>query len=314
MITPEYREYDRRVDEFFAEEEYGKALELLSEMKNLFPGELHGTLFYMLACYEKLGEIDHMVHIIEEALEKNIFFPINDGFFGEALKSHSAYPGLNKRCLAMRDAAQNETQPEHKVFLPDNYDPGKKYPLFIVLHGDGEDLDFMAEFWKPHFHTGSGMIALYLQSGKVYGFNTYFWTGDFDNARREIRMALETVSREYNVDTDNIFIGGFSGGSMAALSAVLNADIPVRGYIGLCPVDKGFLSDDMLNNRPFNLKAVILKGEQGGDREIGSIPDFLERSGIDCRLETNRGFGHWFPDDLEMKINRAMEFILSDES
>lgn len=101
-----YNDYDRKVDDLFAAEEYGKALDLLWEMKKLFPEKLYPTLVYMLACYEKSGASDEMARIIGEALDLGVFFRIDEGRFFNALKDHGAYKRLNGRCLELREKAQ----------------------------------------------------------------------------------------------------------------------------------------------------------------------------------------------------------------
>ena len=52
----------------------------------------------------------------------------------------SEFDSIVKKDGALRAAAIEEAETLFEVVPPENYQAGKKYPLFMILHGGGSDM------------------------------------------------------------------------------------------------------------------------------------------------------------------------------
>lgn len=127
-----------------------------------------------------------------------LLYQINKGKNGEDIIA-------NKRGF-IRKAYRSELDEKlipYMVYIPDDYDPNKKYPLLIYLHGSASDETNLkgAKFTIPE-----GFIAL-APNGRGPS-NCYTW----DNAQTDIAEALNAVTESYSIEETNIILSGFSMG------------------------------------------------------------------------------------------------------
>lgn len=89
------------------------------------------------------------------------------------------------------------------VYIPQDYNPQKKYPLIVYLHGSASDETSLkgAKYIIPE-----GFIALG-PNGRGPS-NCYSW----DQAQTDISEAIDAVIGSYSIDEKNIFLSGFSMG------------------------------------------------------------------------------------------------------
>ena len=94
----------------------------------------------------------------------------------------------------------DQTYQPYSIKLPENYDPQKKYPLLIFLHGSGsDDQGFLNQAWsRGNFIE----VAPYARD--------MFFCYSSDSAQNDIEEAIEDVSRWFSVERDKIVSVGFS--------------------------------------------------------------------------------------------------------
>lgn len=100
----------------------------------------------------------------------------------------------------------------YMVYLPDNYSPGKKYPLYVYLHGSSSD---ETNLLGARYQIPEGFIAL-APNGRGPS-NCYAW----DNAQTDIREAIDEVIQTYSIDEEKIVLAGFSMGGYGVLRTYL---------------------------------------------------------------------------------------------
>ena len=124
---------------------------------------------------------------------------------------------------------------------------------------------------------------------------------------------------EYTIDTDQVVIGGFSGGSIAAIEVALSGVVPVRGFVSLCPSQKpdSCTPENAQQAAQRDVRGVMMEGEQTGD--VPAEQEMLamfRAANLPCEFYINAGIAHWYPDpdDLAEKVNRAIAFILDGQA
>lgn len=111
----------------------------------------------------------------------------------------TARRGILRR--AFRSAVDGTLQP-YSVRLPAGYQAGRRYPLFVYLHGSGEDdRNQVGRDWFP-----ADAVVLAPRGRGTSNFYTA------DHAQDDIREAIEDVAANYSVDTTRVVLAGFSMG------------------------------------------------------------------------------------------------------
>lgn len=205
-------------------------------------------------------------------------------------------------------------KPEYVVHLPENYNSEKKYSLFIALHGDGIcNIKEFSGYWKPDVFLKNNFILAYVQSSQVICHNGHGWLKDLKKANKDIKACYDLILKEYSVDERSLFIGGFSGGAIAATNFTFSNIISIKGFIGLCTEEKpeAFTIANVELAAKRGVKGVFMEGELvlPMEEEDEMLKIFAE-VGLSFEYYINKGIGHRAPDDFDEKLSQALRFIL----
>lgn len=99
---------------------------------------------------------------------------------------------------------------DYVLYVPDNYDPGREWPLIVFLHGRGERGD-------------DGIVQSEVGIGPAIQANPDRFpclvlmpqcpdTGYWNQARPHITKSMEDTLRDYAIDEDRIYLTGLSMG------------------------------------------------------------------------------------------------------
>lgn len=204
-----------------------------------------------------------------------------------------------------------DVRPRLEVSLPEGYDPARRYPLFIALHGGGENIDMFMPEWRSPLLQREFIVA-FPQSTQLVAMNGYNWTEDIPFTLQEVRDAYDQVLRDYSVDREQVLVGGFSSGGVASLEVVLRDALPVRGFVVLCPaMPDGFTPERVREARDRGIRGTLLTTEMDGrldqQRRMDAI---LTQEGLPHEFSVTPNIGHWYPKDLSERIDRAINQIL----
>jgi len=119
------------------------------------------------------------------------------------------------------------------LFVPPSYDPRAPTPLVVVLHGGvsspeitDDPLGYAREDEWAAAAAEYGWLVLY-----PFGQEGATWWDDVGMAN--IRNLVRTVKREYNVDDDRVYMGGFSDGGSAAFCWAMLEPTDFAGFVAL---------------------------------------------------------------------------------
>ncbi len=183
--------------------DYDKEKTDLDKLRNEISDGDYKTLLFTLQNlvkdYEKLKPYETAGGIRERF---NTYFSTLD-----EIRIHSRYlsekPGISRR--AFLSAIDSSLQP-YTIKLPANFDPKKKYPLFVMLHGSGSDDQGM--LYNQLTENDFIEIAPY---GR--GTSNCFTS---DGAETDVIEAIEDAIINYPVNASEIILAGFSMGGYGA--------------------------------------------------------------------------------------------------
>lgn len=307
-----YSEMRKYVGELYQQKNYKEAAEVLEDALDRFPDHVHANSYNLALMLVHLEEYEKCVEILNNSLDRGVWFGKYDFLaeFWNPLKNLELFKKFATRNEELRKSAGKSVKPELFVFTPENYNKDKKYPLFIALHGGGGNVEEFKKSWFSE-KMRSEFITAYPQSSQLVTMNGYSWTEDIELSKKEIHDAYLKVIKEYPVDTDRVIIGGFSSGGVAALEITLNNIFPVQGFVVLCPArPDGFTEDKVKAAKDRGVRGSLLTTEM--DNRLGvqkEMANILKDIDFPHQFVVTPNIGHWFPEDMDKKIDEAIEFI-----
>jgi len=119
----------------------------------------------------------------------------------------------------------------YALYVPSSYDPTQSYPLILCLHGAGFTGESYLERWVPRLEDRYILACPTISMGA-------WWTRFGEDITLEI---LHSVSAEYHIDSERIFLTGMSNGGIGAwIIGMHHADL----FAGIAPMASGI--DDVL--------------------------------------------------------------------
>jgi predicted esterase len=301
----EMREY---LGQLFDQKKYAEAAGLLESVLDRFPDNLLANTFNLAAARLYQGDVDKTIQALEEGHRRGVFYGVWD--FGaeiwDKVRNLPRFEAFLKTNQSRIEEAQKKASLKIEAAMPAGYDPAKKYPLFIALHGGGESLaDFKPNWTSPRLR--GEFITVYVQSTQVAGMKGFHWQ-DAAVTRRDLKAAYKKIVDQYPVHTGRVVIGGFSSGGFGSLLAVFGDFFPVRGFVVLCPEVPTTIGDeDILAAKARGLRGTLLttEADQRVDRQR-TLMDRMEKLGLPIAFHLTPGIGHWYPEDFETLLDGAI--------
>jgi predicted esterase len=203
--------------------------------------------------------------------------------------------------MAYRSELDGTYQP-YVVWIPEDFDPSRRYPLIVYLHGSAStEYDIMG------FRSGmpDGFIAL---GPKGRGpSNWYSW----DGAQTDIAESIRSVKENFPIDEANIFLAGFSMGGYGVYRTFYESPETYRGiavFSGIPRVRFGAPEGETLIDfneerflEPFEgVPVFVFHGKRDINVPFGETEQFigkLERAGALVELHTEEDKGHENPSE-----------------
>ncbi|HCO74520.1 MAG TPA: hypothetical protein DIT16_06660 [Clostridium sp.] len=315
MKYNKYWEFEGKITTLYNQKKYREALNLLEHAAEYLPKqEFNKYLFEIMIskaefyCHEKMHE--EAINVISYLLNKG--FACDDDIFDEVhLKEDIWYGELKNKNDSLLAKANEKTSFKYDVNLPVNYIEGKRYPLFIALHGDPGNIGEFSEYWKPDEFLKKDFIFVYVQSSQLYRYNGFSWTMNPLISRNDIKECYNLLLQEYFIDDECVIIGGFSGGAITALDITFANVIPIKGFIAIGPdFPESFTKENVKLAAERGVGGVFMEGEVIIPlKEQEEMIKVFEDVGLPYEFYVNKGIGHAVPQDLPEKINKALSFI-----
>ncbi len=200
--------------------------------------------------------------------------------------------------------------------VPKNYDPAKKTPLLVCIHGGvmrPEIIDKPEDLVYPTFMdvaNETGYIMLF-PAGEA---KAAWWDSvGVANVLAQIR----TTKRKFNIDDNRVYMTGFSdGGSGSFFFAMCHptdfaAFMPLNGHPGVGSIDGGIQMYFVnLFNRPLSVVNTDLD-QLYPDKEMRPMMALAQQAGANLLYRIYTGIGHEF-DYAEKEIPLMVKFMETD--
>lgn len=312
-----YQDMRKYVGKLYSQKRYSEAVDVLNDALARFPDHLHANAYNLALMYGHLGKYEKGIKVMQYALEHGIWFGKYD-FANEEIwrpyKELSSFKAfLNQNEMFWKEA-QDKAKPELVIFPPKAYNDQKNYPLFIALHGGNSNIESFRKSWVSE-RLQQEFIVAYVQSSQVVSMDGYNWTEDMEISKKEIADAYKKIIKKHKILKNRVIIGGFSSGGVAALEVSFNNTIPVSGFITLCPPKpENFGAQKVIDAKERGIRGTILTTEMDPRLpDQKTMNEILEAEGFPCEFIVTPDIGHWFPEDLDKKIDSAIGFIFREQ-
>lgn len=313
----QYSSYDEMREEvggLWNEERFADAATILERAVDAYPERLRPNTVNLALMRVKLDDLEGALDALDMGLSKGTWYGKYD-FFGEIwapMKALPRFAEIERRCEARRAEAQKLVEPRLDVVVPPEVSAGERLPLFIALHGGGENVDLFRPHWMSPL-LGREFVVAYPQSTQLIAPDGFDWMQDVAVTLAELKRVYEKLIREYPVDPERVVIGGFSSGGAAALEVVLSNALPVAGFVSLCPAKP----DDFDVQRvqaavERGVRGTLLTTERDGrieaQKEMAAV---MKEAGLLVDFVVTPDIGHWYPPDLGERIDAALRAVVS---
>jgi len=291
--------------------EYIEALELIDSNLQKFYDYEFRLLKEKIYLNEKMDHYAENLHIFEYAHEKGYFFLLHPDI--AKYKPYRVFPEfeeISQRDLKIRAQVNAESKTTYKVHLPKDFTGEKRWPLLLIFHGGGSNLDRVQKHWQSET-LKSGYIKVYLQSYNHYDTETYGWRSGDNIADIKIFRIFIEIIKEYPIDYEKIILAGISAGATYAIDVAIRNVIPANGIIAFCPgIPKDLKSIDQSKKANMAVKVYMVGGEK--DYYLPKQKEMAElftKSGRQFQHEVFKDMGHQYPEDEDAVINTALTFF-----
>lgn len=205
----------------------------------------------------------------------------------------------------------NSPPVEYLVQLPPEYDPLRRYPTIVTLHGAGSTPEMQMDFWAGPWTEGGWRFGQATRHGYIVIAPAWAapYQKDYQYTMREhaaVLRSLRDACRRLAIDTDRVFLTGHSMGGDAAWDIGLAHPDLWAGVIPIAARSDRFCPLYWQNAEfvPF----YFVGGELDGDRTTVNARDFDRylRRGFNATVVEFLGRGHEFFSD---EIHRMFDWM-----
>ena len=308
-----YAEFRAGLMELYNAEKYAEAAKMIEDNYDSFPGEEWKMSFNMAAVCTHLEDYEKGIEYLSMAQDKGQWFNTwaFQGDFWAPYREAEGFDRILARNNEMKEEVQKTAKMKMEVSTPGELEEGRNYPLFIALHGGGENIEAFKPNWKSNVME-SEFIIVYVQSSQVVSMTGFSWE-EQEVTKKELKEAYDKVCAGYPVDTAEVIVGGFSSGGYASLVATFFEAVPVKGFVILCPpMPDNITEAEATKARERGVRGTLITTEL--DRRVPDqrkMADLFRDTGLQYQFIITPDIGHWYPENLPEMIDGAIAHIRS---
>lgn len=270
---------------------------------------------YSIAC--KAGLTELALEIISEAITKKGYWYSYEYLLEDddlnPLRKYSEFDELANICKDRELKAKTNSRTEVKIINHNNIVSNEKQSLLIALHGNEENIILTEDYWSSCLD--NNYILALPQSSEIGFSGGYYWN-NAQSGSDEVKKEYDKILQTYNINLDNIIIGGFSAGARVSLYAILNDLINLSGFIFVGPwlpeINEWEHLLDKLKSK--DIKGYIICGDKDEDclECTESFVKMLNERNIPNLFKVIKDLEHDYPENFGELLNEGIEFITTD--
>ncbi len=306
-----FNDFEKAVNQLEDINDYAKAIELTQSVWDQFPDKVFELIKEMEYLNGKTEQYEKNLKLWESGHQQGLFFLLNKRMKQyEPYLQFTLFDSLVQKDTTLREAAVKEAKTIYHIVKPANFNPQNKYPLLLILHGGGSNMEDVKRRWKLIDEIATDYIVAYFQSYRHYDSKTFGWSSSDPRTHKEMKDCFAEIIETYPVDTLQVVIGGTSAGGTMAIDLAFSNTIPIQNIIGFCPGKPRDFSAEKIINK--DIKIYMLGGETDfylpKQKELAIIFDEIE---VQYMHKIIPGMGHDFPKNYEQVIAEALSYFSS---
>jgi len=207
------------------------------------------------------------------------------------------------------EIAGTSFESSYVLYVPASYDPAtREWPLWISMHGTGDNGKWPCESMQPFAEKHGFLVAAPTERTDLQGAG---W-GYTDGERSLTLSVVEDVKRQFAVDPNRIYLGGWSRGGHAAYDIAMHYPALFAGSNPVIGAPRAKLFG-MLRNLG-NMAFYVVNGAKDQDLLVAAAragTTLLKKPvGADVVYYEDPNKGH---EPMEEKLGEAVDFLLQHE-
>lgn len=161
----------------------------------------------------------------------------------------------------------NDLAYEYDIHLPSGGEEGKKYPAVFALHGIGYDEQYMLSLvkdLKEEFILIGIRGDLPYEDGYAYYYLKEYGKPErkmFDDSIGKLKHFIEYALNQYPIDSDRVYLIGFSQGAILSMSLALILGDKIKGIAAMNGYIPSFVKEEYPLQPISHLSVFLTQGE-----------------------------------------------------
>jgi hypothetical protein len=304
------------IEKCLDDEEYERGLQVSLTAVKQFPERPTLTHSWALDFLLSLGKKQKAIEVLKHGLQQGAWW--SPKLLRTGWKGLEDQLGFQEAVEVSRKRFNEETavsKAELIVRTPEKYSQEKDYPLLLTLHGAYSKNENSQHAWVSILKKKPILLA-FLQSSQIMSSEHFVWD-DEDRALRDVKSALLIILRNYRLSSSKVILGEVSRGAEIALLSLFSDKTQTDGFILVIPSVGAFMKRYIKKASPMKKKGFvrgfIISGEKDPRHSNTKIVyKFLKERGIACQFYSVPETGHIIPENFDMILNRAVNFVLEE--
>ncbi len=307
-----FTEFDIKIRKLVIEKKLEEAILLLENERANYQNNLYDITYWLLKLYTIKKDYKKSLSILKFGLENDLWYDFNPNFlnFLSPLNQFDDFSKLIEINSLKKEEEISKSECFYKLVIPKGLQQNKKYPLIIILHGYGQNIDIIEKYWFLNENRSKIFLA-FIQSSQLVVPSGYGWDNT-ELAFDEINSKFNEIADNNPIDRKNVILAGFSQGGNIAIDLSITNKIPNIGFVALCPGNgkpENFEENvEKMGNT--NRKGVLITGDQ--DTNLLSQKEMsktFKKNNFTHNLIINPEMSHWHPDDFYIQLEKAISYL-----